>query len=134
MWSDTSQRPGLKEDLDGTSTSQTLVPYLDHDLSRHRKVRETPFIDLITMRDEMYAATTTTPGAPSIPRHTTLDIIAKYGLKAIIQQDVSLQTSLLASSGTFNAENFDKTVERDTQILLAIFISSRRNSSFSKNF
>ena len=124
MWSNTSQRENLvlKEDVDRASTSQTLVPYPNHDSPRHRKVKETPFIDLNTMRDEMYAAMTTPSGTPSIPRHTTLSIIANHGLKAIIQQDVSLQVSLLTSSETFDADNFDKTVKRDAQSLLAILI------------
>jgi hypothetical protein len=114
--------PWLKEDFGGASTSQNLVPYLGRDSSRQRDVIEMTFVDLISMRDEMYAAVTTASGAPSIPRHTIMKIIANYGLKAIIHQDVSLQASLLASSGTFDANSFDKTVERDAQILLAIFI------------
>ena len=121
---------GPNTKLHDASTSQTLVSQGDNDTSRHGKARQKTYVDLIAMRDEMQAAMISTDGAPSISYLATASIIAKIGLRSIIENDESLCARIQLAHAAFDLEQFTKSVQDKAQILLAICVYVRLDLSF----
>jgi serine/threonine protein kinase len=115
---------------DDSSTSQTLVNHTEGNSPRHGKGKASEFVDLQTMRDEMQAAMLSTGGAPSISSLATKSIIAKFGLRTIIQDDESLFTQYHNAQELFNSEEFALAVENKATVLLGICIYVRMELSF----
>jgi hypothetical protein len=121
---------GPNKKLHDTSTSQTLISHGDNDISQHGGARQKTYVDLVSMRDEMQAAMMSAGGAPSISYLAITSIIAKFGLRSIIENDESLCTRMQLAKAPFDLEQFTKSVQDKAQMLLAICIYVRLDLSF----